>query len=245
MAPQFLLNLLIKVTIVYAVHYINGLLVYHKNVKVNYTRKINHFILYFLPFFLDKILVYKEDEYTFISGCIVTAIILFLFIKPIRNKSNFIKIGFMSFDRPEDRPHTLFWLSTQYFFGWLVLVPLSLYLSSIDVSVLIFIPVLITGLGDGLAEPIGIRFGKHKYKVYALFSKKKYERSLEGSACVFIASLIIVSCYKSYFTDLQFVLALLFIPILMTLTEAFSPHTWDSPLLFLTGGASVIGILQI
>ena len=37
---------------------------------------------------------------------------------------------------------------------------------------LVIIIMIINGIGDGLAEPIGIRFGKHKYKIYALFQKK-------------------------------------------------------------------------
>ena len=47
-----------------------------------------------------------------------------------------------------------------------------------------------SGLGDGFAEPIGRIFGKHKYKATALFSKEKFTRSYEGSACVLIFTMI-------------------------------------------------------
>jgi hypothetical protein len=30
----------------------------------------------------------------------------------------------------------------------------------------------------------------------------------------------------------------------MTLAEAFSPHTWDTPFLFLVGGLSLLGIVH-
>jgi phytol kinase len=115
---------------------------------------------------------------------------------------------------------------------------------SINKMELIFIIILINGFGDGLAEPIGIRFGKHKYETRALFTKRKYTRSLEGSACVFIAGLLAVILFSSSFSTGQFILALLAIPILMTLAEAFSPHSWDNAFLFLVGEILLFVILE-
>ena len=54
-----------------------------------------------------------------------------------------------------------------------------------DKGLLIWIPFLSVGLGDGLAEPVGRIWGKHKYKVRAMCTSKRYTRSLEGSAVVF------------------------------------------------------------
>jgi len=108
----------------------------------------------------------------------------------------------------------------------------------------VFIPILINGIGDGLAEPVGIRFGRHAYQTRALFTKKRYTRTLEGSACVFVTSIIAVLLYNPLLSPSQFIAALLIIPILMTLAEAFSPHSWDSPFLFLVGGLSLAGILE-
>ena len=62
------------------------------------------------------------------------------------------------------------------------------------------VPILVSGIGDGLAEPVGVRFGRLKYKTYALFSKIKYERTVEGSACVFITSIIVIIFFQSSFT---------------------------------------------
>ena len=110
---------------------------------------------------------------------------------------------------------------------------------------LLYVPILINGVGDGLAEPVGVRFGKHTYETYALFSKKKYVRSIEGSACIFIMSLITVLALHSSFSPNQFIAALISIPVIMTLGEAIAPHSWDSPFLFAVGGLAVFGILQI
>jgi len=107
---------------------------------------------------------------------------------------------------------------------------------------LLLIPILINGLGDGLAEPIGVRFGKHHYQTRALFSQRTYTRSLEGSACVFISAVLAILLFADQFSQLQLVIALTIIPPIMTLTEAISPHTWDSPFLYLIGGLLVIGV---
>ena len=74
------------------------------------------------------------------------------------------------------------------------------------VVILIFIPILINGLADGLAEPVGITFGKHKYKTRACLSTRKYERSYEGSLCVFIVSTIIIAAYYEYISLEQYLL---------------------------------------
>ena len=95
-----------------------------------------------------------------------------------------------------------------------------------------------------IAEPVGVRFGKYQYKTKALFTNKEYFRTLEGSACVLISGFIIIAMHVDYFTTLQFALAMLFVPIIMTLTEAYSPHTWDTPFLMFTGYVSLLLIMQ-
>jgi phytol kinase len=43
----------------------------------------------------------------------------------------------------------------------------------------------------------------------------------------------------------QFGLALAIVPLAMTLAEAWSPHTWDGPFLYLAGGASTVATLEL
>lgn len=231
--------------LLFCIEYINGLIVKYKHVKVNYTRKINHFALFFTPMLLRNIFPYEHTATTILIGSILTLVSLLIFINPIRQRVSILTTMFLSFDRPEDRPYTLPWLITQFMGSYLVLAIVVFYLAKYNAVELLYIPILINGIGDGLAEPVGIRFGKHHYQTRALFSSKKYTRSLEGSACVFITSILVVYFSHYPFTDLQFVIAITAIPILMTLAEAFSPHTWDSPLLYATGGLTLIGILQL
>ena len=229
------LRIIIQTTILLSVAYASGCLVHYKGIKVNYTRKINHFTLFFVPIFLDNIFPAHTSIESIILGSCLAVVGLLIYIKPIRNNSRIIERMFLSFDRPEDRPNTLLWLSTQIIVGYLILVPIIIYFFSVGYADLILIPILVNGIGDGLAEPVGIRFGRIKYKTYALFTKKKYERTVEGSACVFLTSIIVIIFFNSGFTSSEFFTVIIIFPIVMTLAEAFAPHTWDTPFLFLFG----------
>ena len=230
-----------------AVMLLSGVLVRYFNVKVNYTRKINHFALFFLPVFIDKQFnaeTFTDFTYLAISAAVSTAA-LSVYYEPIRKAIPPFQLMFEGIDRPEDRPYTLIWVWTQFAVGFAVLLPMIWLLGQRDLESLVLIPILINIIGDGLAEPVGIRFGKHEYKTRALFTNKTYVRTFEGSACVLITGFVTVAMHYEYFTTIQFILSMLFIPIIMTLTEAYSPHTWDTPFLMFTGYTSLMLIMLI
>lgn len=224
------------------IHYGNGLLVIHQGIRVNYTRKINHFAFFFLPVLLLSVVEYQYSAATFLMDMVCVFVFLTFFMAPIRNRVQVFSVMFRSLDRPEDRPLTLTWLYTQFIASYLVLIPLLIYFDNHDMLPLVMIIIIANGVGDGLAEPVGIRYGRRKYTTYALFTKKKYVRSYAGSACVFVTTFIAILAVQQYFTSTQLIAALLTIPMLITLAEAFSPHTWDSPLIYGVGGVSIIGI---
>ena len=243
--------MMVKMGIFYFIMYLTGLLVVKKGVKVNYTRKINHFTLLVVPFLLGMIFGKGGgssdggfDIIMKIVGLLSGLLFFVIFLKPIRERVGFIKTTFSGIDRPEDRPYTLIWMTTQTAANYIIAIPVAMYLGFIDRPELIFIIILINGIGDGLAEPVGIRFGKHKYQTSALFAKRKYVRSIEGSACVFITSFIVVILFFSSFSTIQFIVALISFPIIMTLAEAKAPHTWDNPFLFAIGGIILFVIFQ-
>jgi phytol kinase len=230
-----------------AVMLLSGVLVRYFNIKVNYTRKINHFALFFLPVFIDKQFnaeTFTDFTYLAISAAVSTAA-LSVYYEPIRKAIPPFQLMFEGIDRPEDRPYTLIWVWTQFAAGFAVLLPMIWLLGQRDLESLVLIPILINIIGDGLAEPVGIRFGKYEYKTRALFTNKTYVRTFEGSACVLITGFVAVAMHYEYFTTIQFILAMLFIPIIMTLTEAYSPHTWDTPFLMFTGYTSLMLIMLI
>ena len=229
----------IKIIILFLVAYGNGLLVRHKEIKVNYTRKIDHFALFFLAIYFDRSSNYSNSPCLLLMGALFSISAIIVFIKPVRDRIPFVATMFLSFDRPEDRPNTLIWFFSQVIAGFLVAIPMTILFERYGLFDLLLIPILINGIGDGMAEPIGVRFGKHKYNVHALFSKKKYVRTLEGSACIFITSIVVIAVHYFCFTQIQFAFAIMIIPALMTLAEAFSPHTWDTPFLFFVGFVSL------
>ncbi|MGK3983839.1 hypothetical protein WME99_12425 [Sorangium sp. So ce136] len=243
----FVLQQVINVLILYTSQYIAGTLVVKRNLKVNYSRKIIHFSSFFAPVFVTALMPVKVTYSTtnMFWGSLVALGSMVVYMKPIRERSAIVMRMFQGMDRPEDRPHTLRWLYTQMLAGFVVLVPAVLYLESKGLMMLSLIPLLINGLGDGLAEPVGVRWGKHKYKVRALFTDKTYTRSLEGSACVFFTAILLLLMFKDSFTTPQLVILLLVVPIAETLAEALSPHTWDTPFIFLMGFGPLILVKEL
>jgi len=225
---------------------LSGVLARDFKIKVNYTRKLNHFALFFVPIFVDYQLntaTFTDIDNLVVSGFLAT-MGLMVFWEPIRNTIPLAQLTFEGFDRPEDRPYTLVWIITQFAVGYLVIIPFAWYFGQIGLAELVMIPILINAVGDGLAEPVGVKFGKHPYVTKGLFVDREYTRTLEGSACVWIVGLLTILLYKTHFTSTEFIVSLLLIPPIMTITEAKSPHTWDTPFLFFSGYISLLAICE-
>jgi len=205
--------------------------------KVNYTRKLQHFAAYMVPLIVH----YKSSVTGPIDdawGDWVTLGCFTLLIKPVREHSTFFMWQFNSLDRPEDRPNTLKWIIAGNILPGLCLIIFWRWaLSFTGQEALAFIFIFITGIGDGLAEPVGIAFGKHKYWTSALGGGRKYQRSLEGSCCLFLGSLYFTTMFWYAFENqYQFWITMIVLPPLMTYAEAVSPHTADTPFLMGLGG---------
>ncbi len=240
----FFQNQTVEFILLHVIAFFEGLMVIKGGVKVNYTRKLNHFFVFFLPFIIKIYIPFEENLLTMLLMVVISLATFLIYIKPIRTRIRLFGTMYAAFDRPEDRPHTMKWLFTQYLATYVVAVPLYFYFHSINMPQLLLIIILVNAIGDGLAEPVGVRWGRHKYRVKALFTKQTYTRSIEGSACVFITAVLVLLGFKDIFTANQFIAALLLFPIAVTLAEAYSPHTWDSPLIFLIGGLVLIGVLN-
>ncbi len=242
---NFWIGEILKVVVFFLAAFALGKWLVQKGVKVNYTRKIFHFVFFFLPVYLAERLPFESSAHTTLISGAVVLICLGVLSEPFRSKSGFLATAYSAIDRPEDRPFTLIWITTQIVVTYLVLIAMVAWLSSYEKVVLIYITVLVAGIGDGLAEPIGVRFGKRKYTVSALFTERKYTRSVEGSLCVFLSGVLAILLLSEQLTAVQMTIGLLIIPIAMTLAEALSPHTWDGPLLYLIGGASTVLVLEL
>ena len=62
---------------------------------------------------------------------------------------------------------------------------------------------------------------------------------------VFLAALFTLVGFIEVFPQATLILMFLVLPLLMTITEAYSPHTWDNPFLYLVGGLAVYFILLL
>ena len=245
------------VVLLAAAGYLLGLLVVHRGWRVNYTRKLSHFVLFAVPFLLRPVLPYEGEIWMFAVSAAVFLVQIAFLAPPVRRRIPALETIFASVDRPEDRPHTLWWIVTQALATYAVMIGVVVWLGAWygeAAAGLILIPVLITAVGDGLAEPVGVRFGRHRYSVRALGTSKRYTRSLEGSACVFVTSILVtvgvnwLAAHRGFpppFPGWRLGLAVILIPAAMTLAEAFSPHSWDAPFLYAVGGACVALLLAL
>lgn len=230
----------LELAVITSVAWSCGMLVRHRGVRVNYTRKVVFFSMFLVPLLGSQLCPFPAvDPLQKMLRSILFFLLVMLFTQPIRRRVPFLETLFLAIDRPEDRPHTLWWLLSQLAAGYAVLLILLAWFHREGHPELALALVLVHGLGDGLAEPVGVRFGRHRYRARALCGSLTYTRSLEGSACVFVAGLLTVLVFQESFTPLQFAWALLVFPLSASLGEAFSPHTWDTPLMHATGGLSL------
>jgi len=213
--------------------------------KVNYTRKLQHFAAYLVPLLMHtNASGAGKGPLTLAWGNWVTLLGFLILIKPIRERFTFVMLQFNALDRPEDRPNTLSWIVGGNILPGCAMIILFRWLFSwTDQQDLSYIFIFITGIGDGLAEPVGIYLGKHKYWTTSCFGDRRYQRSFEGSSCVFLSSIIFTSLLWYVFkSPYQFWTAMIILPPLMTYSEATSPHTIDTPFLMGLGGLSLFAI---
>lgn len=218
----------------------------------NYTRKLLGAVLILLPFTIDFSGVMKQkilydpvgiDEVItdHISRSTAVAIpflayllSLFLLSERFRNHNPFLATAFAAIDRPEDRPDTLLLFITSYIASGSIFLFTSLYALS-NAPEIVFVIYVSVAVGDLLAGVIGHRFGRHRYVTRGMLANKSFSRSLEGSLCVFATTVTAILLAPGAFEPLRLVLLILLLPLAMTLAEAWAPHTWDEPFMFLTG----------
>jgi phytol kinase len=104
---------------------------------------------------------------------------------------------------------------------------------------LAIIAYLIGGWGDAVGEPIGIRWGRHQYRVPSLGGVPS-TRSLEGSLAVFLASTVAAAIGLGLVGQSGLVLlqVALLLGVVVTAVEAVSPHGMDN-LTILVAAAAV------
>lgn len=227
---------------------IGGCLVTYCNVDVMYTRKFIHFFSFFLPFGLFELIPFEKTITTYLLTFCATFVAYMPLLEGIRELKCmwFARIAFSSFDRKQDRPLTLLWAVSQSFSAYISLLPTAIVLEKVfGAGKYIMLPLFTVAIGDGLAEIVGRKIGRHKYRTQAMCTRKVYTRSIEGSLCVFVTCVVTIAIL--YGTErkwnwVQLLVAELLIPFIMTVVEAYAPHSWDNAFLLGTGGLLTIGI---
>lgn len=159
------------------------------------------------------------------------------------------RYAFIGYARESDRPHDGF----HVWFSWLVSI---LGLELVDLTFgsleLTRCAALILGLADAIAEPIGTRFGKHRYQVHDVLTATPRHRSWEGSLAVAVMTTAII--FATFSLPWMAVVAM---PIsfrligavgaglLVAVVEAWTPHGLDNFTIPLSAAVLVRGLLLV
>ena len=137
-----------------------------------------------------------------------------------RDRSPF-RFAFLANTRRSDAPHEVFYFWSSWVVSAVGLVGIHLVWDDIVVT---RTAALLVGIGDGVAEPIGRRWGRHKYRVRSLAGGPPAERSVEGSAAVFVGCFFtLLACFGT-----GVIVGALVLAVVLTLVEAVSPHGLDN-----------------
>ncbi len=185
--------------------------------KTGYTRKTLHFLIFFTAVGLH------------IRGGMPSVNILgagmgiFVLYSVLAGDGNFF---FESMAREKDFPRR----------GYFIVVPYLTTAAGGLISNLFFgtsaiMGYALCGAADAIAEPVGVRFGKHKYRVPSLKKVRVSERSLEGSLSVLVVSLVLSFLFFVFLYHLPVANALAasaILSVVIVLVEAASFHGADN-----------------
>lgn len=186
--------------------------------ETGYTRKIFHFFIFISAFFYQK---YFALQGVFILGWSVTIVLIYACIKGNGN------LFYEALAREKDAPFRTKYIVYSYLATFAGGVLANLFFSQFAIF-----GYAVTGIADAIAEPIGTRFGKYKYRVFSFDKTKISYRSMEGSLAVFIATFIVIFLVATLTTNYVISVPILFlVSLICMLVEAFSPSGFDNMLL--------------
>jgi phytol kinase len=186
-----------------------------KKVQTPYTRKVFHFYIFtmagvlHLALGLPAVVVFGSC----VSLCVLYAV--------YRGK------GYPFYEamaRPSDEPHRSFFILIP-----MVTTLMGGVLSNILFPAYAYVGYFVGGWGDAVAEPVGTRWGKHRYKVPSLLGVPA-TRSLEGSLSVFLAgtTIAILALHAGGVSFIQALWVGCACGLAGTLVEAISSHGLDN-----------------
>jgi len=198
-----------------------------KGVRIPYTRKTFHFIIFSLAGYLQ--FEYGLHAVSILGGFVFGLVLLIVWLG---DRTWF----YQALARDTDAPH-----QKKFIILPLLATATGGILSNILFPQTAFIGYFVGGWGDAVGEPVGTTWGKHKYTVPTLFGVKA-SRSIEGSAAVCLVSTTISTYFILQLSSLAFLPALaigLVCGLAAALVEAISSHGLDNLTIQLVAAAVV------
>jgi phytol kinase len=188
-----------------------------RNLRTGYTRKTFH-ILTFLTAAALQVTVGLPIVCLF--GGMVTVVLAYALLRGAGHPL------YEAIAREKDEPYRTYYIIVPY-----VATLLGGIAGNIWFGPVALIGYLVGGLGDAAGEPVGTRWGKHRY-VVPTFSQVKTTRTIEGSLGVFVASLVAIAVGVLLTPEIHLRAACMIsipaIAMVCTILEAISPHGWDN-----------------
>lgn len=186
--------------------------------NTGYTRKIFHVLT-----FLSAVVV--QTLFGFVAVCLFgTMVSLVIAYALLRGSGNKL---YEALAREQDGRHRSYYIVLPYFATLIGGVA-----SNILFGPLAVIGYLVGGLGDAAGEPIGTRWGRHRYAIPSAGKMSGATRSYEGSLGVLIVTLvalvIAIAISPGLHLNFKTAIALPFIALACAVTEGISPHGWDN-----------------
>ena len=232
--PQILYVVVLSAVSILVSALLAGALKKYAEWKTGYTRKTLHFLIFFTAVGLH---IWGGMRAVNILGL---GMGIFVLYAVLAGDGNFF---FESMAREKDFPRR----------GYFIVVPYLTTAAGGLISNFLFggcavMGYAVCGAADAIAEPIGVRFGKHKYKVPSLKKVQVAERSLEGSFSVLIVSLVLsllffMSLYQ--FPPARAMMASAILSVVTVLVEAVSFHGADNLTIQVTASGLTYLLMKI
>ena len=155
---------------------LTGWMKHTKKIRTPYTRKTFHFLVFSAAGWL-------QYHFGLQAVSLMGSIVLVLVLSAVALGSRLW--FFQSLARESDAPH-----EKKFILFPLFATALGGVLSNLFFPHTAFIGYFVGGLGDAVGEPVGTRWGRHRYTVPTLFGVRA-TRSLEGSAAVLFVSFLV------------------------------------------------------
>jgi phytol kinase len=201
----------------YACLFLAGYLKLYNGFKTGYTRKIFHFLIFTSAAAIQAVSGLRT--LCLFGGASSTII----FYAILRGDGHLL---YEAMAREKDAPQRTYYIIAPYCATLIGGITSNAFFAEAAL-----VGYLVAGLGDAIGEPVGTRFGKHSYRVPA-FGGVQSTRSYEGSAAVFLVSLLAIIVAFNISPELELEGQSLFlipgIALLSAIVEAISPHGWDN-----------------